>query len=92
MENIFGIFGFLLFWISLVLLASLGENKNGIKTIIYFMLIIISFIIVINNFEKIVEKKIAEKFLKGQKPYRMEIKYEMTDSIVTSIDTVYVEN
>jgi len=91
MEGKLFILGFLLFWISFSLLAGLAEEKNGVKTIISSILLIISFIMIMINFEKITEKRIAEKFLKGEKPYRMEINYKMADSIVTSVDTVYIK-
>lgn len=41
--------------------------------------------------EYVVEKETATKCLKGNNPYKMEIRYELQDSIYTPIDTVYIK-
>lgn len=39
----------------------------------------------------VVEKETAIKCLKGNNPYKMEVRYELQDSIYTPIDTVYIK-
>lgn len=83
--------GFLVYWITLILLTMLAEHKSRIKALIYAIILLISFTVIMIGFEEMTEKRIAKKFLKGEKPYRMEIRYEIRDSIVTSVDTVYIK-
>jgi len=41
--------------------------------------------------EYVVEKEVAVECHKGNNPYKMEIRYELQDSIYIPIDTVYIK-
>lgn len=41
--------------------------------------------------EYVVEKETAIECLKGNNPYKMEIRYELQDSVYVPIDTVYIK-
>ena len=41
--------------------------------------------------ECVVEKEVAIKCLEGNNPYKMEIRYELKDSIYIPVDTVYIK-
>lgn len=41
--------------------------------------------------EYVVEKEVAIECLKGNNPYKMEIRYELKDSVFVPIDTVYIK-
>lgn len=41
--------------------------------------------------EYVVEKETAIECLKGNNPYKMEVRYELQDSIYIPVDTVYIK-
>ena len=62
--------------------------------ILGFILIIIGGLlldIAIDKIESDVEKETAIKCLKGDNPYKMEIQYELKNSVYIPVDTIYVK-
>ena len=47
--------------------------------------------IAIDKMESDVEKETAIKCLQGNNPYKMEIQYELKDSVYIPVDTIYVK-
>ena len=47
--------------------------------------------IAIDKMESDVEKETAIECLKGNNPYKMEIQYELKDSVYIPVDTIYVK-
>lgn len=58
-----------------------------LKSILMFMLSILA-LLIISTF---VQEDTQKECLKGNKPYRMEIQYELKDSVYVPVDTVFAK-
>lgn len=64
------------------------------KDIIFYILLIVGATIIAiipHKVESNTEKETAIKCLQGNNPYKMEIQYELKDSMYIPIDTIYVK-
>ena len=83
--------GITLFVIGLaVLIYYIIISKDSYSPILIFIVLAISGGITILAAE-LNEQDTAVKCLKGHNPYKMDIRYELKDSVYTPIDTVYTK-
>ena len=74
----------------------IASSENNTLIFILGMLIIVAGTVLFTtnllNIENVTEKETAIKCLQGNNPYKMEIRYELKDSIYIPKDTVFIKN
>ena len=78
----------------LLILILVGLNKEWDKNILHWITVAYTYIIVLSSFvtgNVIGEKTGQINALKGKFDYKMEIRYELKDSVYIPIDTVFTK-
>ncbi len=90
--------GLVLIFIGYILLITTGtkvdtdSNRISYNKYVLALIVIIfisSFLLGVGGMGNYTKEQTFEKALKGQNPYEMHIQYEITDSTVHPVDTVY---
>ena len=66
-------------------------TSEKVINLIIFYLILIAGVIMLAIMPYKAEKETAIKCLQGNNPYKMEIQYELRDSMYIPVDTIYVK-
>lgn len=89
---IFAIVLFLISWVSIPVIDLIPKNKD-VRTsamVALFAIMPFSVLFLIISVTMDTEKDTAIKCLKNNNPYEMHIRYEIRDSTVIPVDTVYI--
>lgn len=78
---------FILSILILIIYASIRDAKYSFIVVVLTSIIVVSTILLLDE----AIKETAVKCLKGHNPYKMDIKYELKDSVYIPIDTVYTK-
>lgn len=85
------VIGIILLVIALVgayIYAMLSKSKFSLIVVLLVSIAIIGGLLLASEIQ---EKETAIECLKGNNPYKMEIRYELQDSIYVPVDTIYIK-
>ena len=85
------ILGIILIAVALIGTLIYIRNSEEDYSLLVLFLIIVMFWGTTFLMENVQEKETAIECLKDNNPYRMEIRYELQDSVYVPIDTVYIK-
>lgn len=85
---------FLGIWAVIISTIGIIATKKDFYCIIFYLILVAGAVMITlipYKVESNTEKETAIKCLKGNNPYKMEIQYELKDSMYIPIDTIYVK-
>lgn len=91
------IFGIISLLVPLLIIAIHALTSDDVKPSIIGVCTLIMSVAILSLTQGVLkerlelEKEIAIECLKGNNPYKMEIRYELQDSIYAPVDTIYIK-